>query len=198
MPSTAGYNTVAKCLHWLIAAGILFMLWLGWSLDDFQGSEKFQMFQLHKSIGITILLLVCVRLAWRLAYRPPELPANLKQYEVVLARLGHLALYILMVVMPMTGWAMVSSSVKDIPTILFGIIPWPHLPVLPDLDDETKKYYDHLFMKIHGLLALGIAGMVIIHFAAALKHHFVDRNNVLLRMTPNFMSGFLNRLRGMK
>ncbi len=197
MPSTetASYTRTAKILHWLIAAAILFMLALGWSFDYVpKGETKFYLFQLHKSIGITILLLSFVRLGWRLAHRAPPMPEAMAAWEKKAAIAVHVLLYVMMIGVPLSGWALVSASPKNVPTILFGIVPWPHLPILSTL--ENKKEVASLLGDVHSTVAFMLAALIAAHVAAALKHHFLVRDDVLLRMAPRFCAGLLNRLRG--
>ena len=201
-PSTSGhdyasYNSVAKTLHWLIAIAILGMLIMGWSFDSMaNGPFKFKMYQLHKSVGITIMLLSLFRLGWRLTHSPPPFPDDMKLWERWVANAVHALLYVLMIGIPLVGWAMVSSSPMGLPTILYGVIPWPHLPVLPDLPD--KGHYSHVFARLHGLLAFVLAGLFVAHAGAAWKHHLLNRDQVLLRMAPKFMHRILHFVRGDK
>lgn len=187
------YDKVAKTLHWLIALSILFMLGLGWIMDDLVGPQKFRAFQLHKSIGITILLLSLLRLAWRITHRFPTLPDTMTIWEKWAAHAAHIGFYCLMIGMPLTGWILVSTSSQDIPTILYGFIPWPHLPFLSGL--ENKKEIHHLSGNAHGLFAYTMAGLIILHAGAAWKHHLVNRDDILLRMAPGFLAPLLNSLR---
>lgn len=192
--SATTYNSGAKWLHWLIGLGIIGMLALGWTMmnvpREFPG--RFAMFQLHKSIGITILLLSFIRLGWRLMYQPPALPPRMRRWEVIAAKATHWGFYILMIAMPMTGWVIVSSSSMGLPTILYGVIPWPHLPGMQEL--ANKKEINDAFGQVHGNLAFLTAGLLTLHVGAALKHHFITKDDILTRMTPAFMNGFLNRL----
>ncbi len=190
------YNAVAKTLHWLIAWAIIGMLALGWIMTSMANTPlKFSLFQWHKSIGITILLLSLIRLGWRLTHTAPPLPATMPGWEKIAAQAAHALFYVLIIAMPLTGWVIVSASPLNLPTILYGIVPWPHLPVIPDLGN--KKEIGHAFGWVHGKLAFLIAGLLVLHIGAAWKHHLIDRDDVLTRMAPGFLTGFLNRLRGM-
>jgi len=192
------YNSVAKFLHWTIGLGILFMIALGWYMGTIPRGDpmKFTYFQLHKSVGITILLLALFRLAWRFTHAAPALPDHMAGWEKLLARLVVYVFYVLMIAVPFIGWATVSSSPRNIPTLLYGIVPWPHLPILPDL--ENKKEVSELFGQIHGYLAYSILGFLVLHIGGALKHHFIEKDDVLTGMTPSFLNNFLNRLRRQK
>jgi cytochrome b561 len=197
MPSTetTSYTTTAKILHWLIALAIIFMLALGWSFSFLpNGETKFTLFQLHKSIGITILVLSLLRLIWRLTHKAPPLPTTMPKWEQAAAHIGHFLLYVVMIGMPLSGWAMVSASPHNIPTILFGVVPWPALPVLSTIDN--KQEVSHALNGVHGTVAYILAALVVGHAAAALKHHFISRDDILLRMAPSSCTRILNRLRG--
>jgi cytochrome b561 len=196
LPSTETlhYTRVAKIFHWLIAAAILFQLALGWIFDSFSGETKFFLLQLHKSIGITILLLSLARLGWRFAHHAPPLPGVMPVWEQRAAHIGHFFLYAAMIGMPLTGWALVSASPRNIPTILYGVLPWPNIPVLPTL--ANKAAVSHFMGGLHGYGAYLFAALIVGHVAAALRHHFFVRDDILLRMAPHGLTGVLKRLRG--
>src|SRR5262245_55575412 len=128
--SPARYGAVAMTLHWLLAAAIIGQLFLGKYMHELPDSDadKFAFFQLHKSIGITILALTVVRIAWRLVNIVPPLPKTMPPWQKRLAKLSHLLLYGFMLAIPLSGWAMVSASPLGIPTIWFGVAEVPHLP----------------------------------------------------------------------
>jgi len=194
--SELSYGVVAKWMHWLIALAIIAMLVIGWTMTDLpNGSQKFALFQWHKSIGITILLLSVLRLVWRLVHPVPPLPPAMPGWEKFAARASHALLYILMIGMPLTGWAIVSTSPLNLPTMLYGLVRWPNLPVLPEL--TNKKEVGHALGDVHGFGAYILAGLLALHVVAALKHHFMDRDDVLTRMMPQSMTGLLERLRGL-
>jgi cytochrome b561 len=187
------YNAVAKFLHWVIALAIVGMLALGWIMTSMPNApSKFALFQWHKSIGITILLLSLFRLIWRLMHKAPPLPVTMPDWEKFAAQATHFLFYVLMIGMPLTGWIMVSAS--PIPTILYGVVPWPNLPVLPDL--ENKRAIGHFFGGAHGFAAYILAALLVLHIGAAWKHHLFNRDDVLLRMAPRFMHPLLNKIRG--
>src|SRR5580704_6519092 len=181
MPPSASYNAVAKFLHWTIALAIIGMLALGWTMADLPRTDplKFTLFQWHKSIGITILLLSLLRLGWRLGHPVPPLPDNMPLWEKRLARTTVILFYALIIGMPFTGWIIVSSSPLNIPTMLYGIFPWPDLPILPSL--AHKREIGKAFAEVHGYLAFFIVGLLCLHVAGALKHHFMDRDDILTR-----------------
>ncbi len=124
------YNAAAKALHWLVALLVFVLFPLAWVMDDFTNPiQKFQAYNLHKSLGITVLALMAVRLGWRLLTGAPALPLSIPPLERAAAKLGHLALYIALFLMPLTGWAMISASNK--PSILFQSRPFPSFPGSP-------------------------------------------------------------------
>lgn len=175
---TTSYNRYSRWLHWTIAGLILFMVFLGWRLDP-KDPHALGLFFWHKSIGILILLLSLVRIGVRLAYKaPPEPP--MPKWQALAAKTLHVLFYVVMIGMPLSGWAMVSTSAREIP--FFGIA-WPHLPV-PQTHD-THEFFEN----IHGLVAkLLIYGMIPLHVLAALKHQFVDKDSLLEHMVPGLKS----------
>ena len=188
--SPTRYSTVAIVLHWLIAAAIGFQILIAWRMADLHTPLGFALTQLHKSIGITILLLSLARLAWRLAYKPPPEPSTLAPWEHRLSQLVHLAFYLIMIGMPLTGWIMVSASKTGIPTLLYGAIPWPHVPGLATLPAAAKAGWRTFGSESHEILAWGAYGLILLHVAGALKHQLFDRETpVLARMAPGARAG---------
>jgi len=181
---TTRYTMVAILLHWVIALGILCLIVMGLVMTQLHISQmlQFRLYQLHKSIGITVLLAVVLRLLWRLGHAPPPMPASLPQLERHAAEGMHKLLYVFMFAMPLTGWALVSVSPFNIPTVLYGLIPWPHLPVLSTLHDKVAA--DALLSKIHAYGGWTLIALLAVHAGAALRHHFILRDTVLLRMLP--------------
>jgi cytochrome b561 len=178
------YTLVAIILHWLMALGILVLAGIGLAMTHrkLEPIQLFRLYQLHKSIGITILLAAILRLAWRLTNRPPALPSSMTKFARKVAEGSHFLLYFFLVALPLTGWALVSASVLDIPTVLYGIIPWPHLPVLSTLDN--KKPVEDVLKLVHAFGALALIALVVAHAGAALHHHFIAKDDVLRRMLP--------------
>ncbi len=143
---------------------------------------KFDLYQLHKSFGLSIFALALIRLGWRLGNRPPPLPNAMPAWQKIGARMTHWGFYALMVLTPLVGWAMVSVSPLDIPTKLFGIVPIPHLPFLSDIGDQSAA--EDVLQEVHELLAKAILALLALHIAAALKHSFVNKDDVMHSMTP--------------
>lgn len=184
------YSVIAIVLHWLIAAAIIFQVIIAWRMHGGKTPEGFALIQLHKSIGITVLLLSLVRLGWRLANPPPPLPASMPGWERGLAKAAHIGLYVIMIGLPLTGWIMVSTSKIQVPTVLFGAIPWPHVPGLGHLTGAAKTAWNGFGHEGHEILAWGAYLLVGLHVAGALKHQFFDRDApILAHMAPGAKSG---------
>lgn len=184
--SKTRYGAVAISLHWLIAAAILFMFWLGPFMANLPETDErqFPLFQLHKSIGLTILVLSLARFIWRLMNLVPDLPAHMPVWERVTARGVHYAFYVLMIAVPLFGWATVSAAPIAVPTMWFGLFEWPHIPFLADLPRARKQILEDPLATTHAVLALSMGLLAVLHVAAALKHHFKDRDDVLKHMLP--------------
>jgi cytochrome b561/polyisoprenoid-binding protein YceI len=184
------YATVAIVLHWLIALAIVAQISLAWRFKGDHSPTGFALTQLHKSIGVTILLLSVLRLGWRLVNPPPPEPAGLAGWEKLASHIVHWAFYVIMIGMPLTGWIMVSASKTLIPTVLFGVVPWPDIPGMAGLAPAAKQAWHSIGENGHGLLAYGAYGLVVLHVAGALKHQFFDRNApILARMAPGAKAG---------
>jgi cytochrome b561 len=173
---SSAYSSFAKALHWVMALGIFGLVVLGSVMSDMEFSpEKLQYFSWHKWAGVTVFMLVWIRLLWRLISPPPPYPESMSVNMQRLAHAGHLALYALMLIIPITGWLM--SSAKGVPTVWFGIVQ------LPDVIGKDKAL-GHLLEDVHGTLSWTLVTLVAGHIAAALKHHFIDRDDTLRRMAP--------------
>jgi cytochrome b561/polyisoprenoid-binding protein YceI len=184
------YATIAIVLHWIIALAIVIQVSLAWRFGGDHSPTGFALTQLHKSIGVTILFLSLIRLGWRLANPPPPEPAGLSAWERVLSLAVHWGFYVIMIGMPLTGWIMVSASKTQIPTILFGVVPWPNIPGMAGLAPAAKHMWRSLGENGHGLLAWGVYGLLALHMAGALKHQFFDRDAPILpRMAPGAVPG---------
>jgi cytochrome b561 len=194
--TTQRYHAVAMSLHWLIGLLIIVNLLMGLSFGYMDKAVRFEFMQLHKSFGITVLLLTVVRILWRFAKGAPAEPSTLKRWEVVVSGLVHFLLYGMMIMIPFSGWALVSSSSLGIPTVLYGIISWPHLPFFEGVPD-LKAVHERI-QTTHAWLAYSTLFLLFLHVGAGLKHHFMQRDEILFRMTPAFLEGLLRRVRGEK
>jgi cytochrome b561 len=170
------WGAPAKLFHWVMAALILAQIALGLMAANWRVSPtKIELFFWHKSTGMLILALVGLRILWRLANPTPELPADMAGWERAAARLSHRLLYALMIALPVTGW--IINSASNVPFRIFWLIP---LPAVVAPDEPTAD----LFALVHGGLFTLLALVLVAHIGAALRHHFVKRNTVLIRMLP--------------
>src|SRR5579863_10139056 len=170
------YSAVAQSFHWIIAALIVTQFVLAYAADDLPlGVHKLALLARHKSFGMTILMLASLRLLWRVAHPPPALPSNMRPLERFAARGTHAAFYVLLFAMPLTGWMM--SSAKNYSVSWFGLFTWPNLI------GKNEQAFDFL-RSTHDLLSDVLFAIAVLHILAALKHHFWDRDDVLLRMIP--------------
>ena len=171
---TRRYSSVAITLHWMMAILLFFMVWLGKTMEGHESR-----FQLHKSIGITLLVLTIARIVWRLYNKPPALPADVKPAEARMSKLVQFGFYAIMLFVPLGGWLMVSVSPFQVPTVLFETISWPSLPL--SRDKETYK----AIAFVHGNAgSWGLLGLLLLHVAGAVKHEISDESGVLKRMLP--------------
>lgn len=175
MHPTGRYTTTAIALHWLLALMILGSLAVGLYMTSLPFSPtRLKLFNWHKWAGVLILVLSAARLLWRLAHRPPADPP-MPAWQRRAARATHGLLYALFFAVPLAGWAYSSSA--GFPVVLFGVLPLPDwMPVNRELSETLKA--------LHHWLAYALGGLVALHVAAALKHQFIDRDGLLLRMRP--------------
>lgn len=170
------YTNTAISLHWLVTALILCAFPLGIYMSDLKLSPlKLQLFSYHKWLGVTVFLLVVIRLLWRATHTPPALPASIAAWQRRAAHALHHLLYILMFAIPLTGWLM--SSAKGVPTVYLGLVQ------LPDLLGKDKAL-GHTLENVHATLNYLMLALLVMHVAAALKHHFIERDDTLARMLP--------------
>ena len=173
--TTRSWGSLSKAFHWLIVLLIINQWWIASRADELKGLAKLETLALHKSFGMTILMLAVLRLLWRLVNPTPDLTVETRRWERVLARISHVLLYALIFAMPLTGWMM--SSAKNYP------VSWFKLFQFPDLVAPAEQTF-HQMHDLHHLLFDVLVGVALLHVAGALKHHFIDRNDVLKRMLP--------------
>ena len=167
------YSSVAVVLHWVIALALAGQIALGFSMPKGRMAD-FGLFQLHKSIGITILLLSVLRLAWRWTHRPPQAVEG--GFNGFLAKAVHTLLYVFMIGAPLTGWAIVSTSRIEVPTMFWGVIRWPHLPLPGSLNE--------MFEETHETLAWIALALIVLHVLGALRHQLFLKDGLMRRMSP--------------
>jgi len=170
------YTRTAVTLHWLIALLIFVAFPLALYMTGLHLSPlKLRLYSYHKWIGMVVLLLAVIRVFWLATHRPPAMPASMANWEKIAAHAMHHTLYLLILVIPVTGWLM--SSAKGFPVVLFTVLP------LPDMVGKNKELGD-LLQEVHEVLNYTMLGLVLAHVAAALKHHLVERDDILVRMVP--------------
>ncbi|HTU64697.1 MAG TPA: cytochrome b [Steroidobacteraceae bacterium] len=174
--TTRTWGVLSKTFHWLIVLMIIGQWLIAERADDLpNGMAKLQTLALHKSLGITILFLAILRLVWRWANPVPSLDGLAKPWERLLAHLSHILLYGLIFALPLTGWMM--SSARNFP------VSWFKLVQLPDLVAPGQATFERMH-DLHHLLFNVLVGVAVLHALGALKHHVIDRNEVLKRMLP--------------
>lgn len=173
-------------LHWLIALLVLTNLGLGIYMADLPRTDtsRFAFFQLHKSIGLTVLLFSVMRVGWRLANPIPPLPRGLNPLLRFAGHASHFLLYCLIVAVPLAGWAVVSSSPIGLPTSYFHLFAWPNISYLANMPTSAKVANEEILQDTHAVLAYSALGLVVLHVLAALYHQYLRRDDVLKRMLP--------------
>jgi len=168
------YTRTAVGLHWAMAGLILTALFMGWTMTEMAVSpQRLKVYNWHKWVGVTVLLLAVVRLLWRLTHRTPPLAAAMPAWQRTGARLGHGLLYLLLFVMPVTGW--VYSNYSGYPVVYLGKVP------LPDLVERNRELAA-VWLDVHVTLSIVLVVVVGLHVLAALHHQFIARDGTLQRM----------------
>ncbi|TXH88254.1 MAG: cytochrome b [Rhodoferax sp.] len=178
--SASRYTATAIVLHWVLALGLVGLFAMGLYMADLPFSpQRLKLYNWHKWAGVTVLFLSVLRLLWRLTHPAPSLPASMAaampQWQYRAYHATHVALYALFFIVPLVGWAY--SSAAGFPIVLFGVLP------LPDFVAADKALAE-LIKPWHEISAFALAGLVVLHVAAALKHHFIDKDGLMDRMRP--------------
>lgn len=178
-PSVTSYHPLARALHWALALLIVGNFALGVYMHELPFSPaRLQYYSWHKWAGVLVLAFSAVRLLTRILKSPPALPEAIESampgWQKLAHHATHIGLYVLFFAVPLSGWAF--SSAAGFPVVLFGVLPLPDfVPVSEGLADVLKE--------AHKIAALSMAGLVLLHVAGALKHHFIDRDGLMSRMT---------------
>ena len=172
--SIGHWGLISKLFHWLMAISILFMAGLGLTMINVRLSPmKLEMFIVHKSLGILLLAMAIMRIAWRFANPTPALPESMSRREILFARFTHVWIYVLLIGIPLSGW--VINSAADFPLRWFGLFEIPSIAA-PSIEVEEFAKKTHMVL----LIALGVT--IGGHIFAALRHHIVLGDNILRRM----------------
>ena len=173
---TARFTPTAVALHWVLAVLIIFNLCFGlYTVGLPLSPQKLKFFSWHKWVGVTIFMLAAARLLWRLYHPAPALPSTMKDWERKAANISHTLLYVLFFAAPLSGWLF--SSANGFQTVYLGVLP------IPDLLPKNKEVAAVLRF-CHRWINYTMAALIVVHAAAAVKHHFIDRDDVLTRMLP--------------
>ena len=179
------YTRTAVVLHWLLALLIVGNVLLALSVDFLPDGWVRAAIDTHKSIGITALGLVLMRLLWRVSHRPPPLPQAYASWERAASHVAHGLFYALMLALPLSGW-MHDSAWKDAathPMQLFGLFAWPRIGLIGALPPAMKESLHALLGSVHTALGYGLYALLALHVGAALKHQWIDRQPELQRMS---------------
>jgi cytochrome b561 len=177
---TRHWGAVSKILHWLMALAIIGMCVVGWQMQGLpNGPEKLKIYALHKSIGITLLVLVLLRMLWRLADGRPKYPPGMPRWQRLASSAVHGSLYLVMIAMPISGW--LYNSASNFPLRWFNVFT---VPALAEPDAALKASAG----ATHAALFWVLAVLIVLHVGAALKHHWVERDDTLRRMLPGYRS----------
>ena len=186
MTAAVKYTRTAIVLHWVIAVLIIANVVIGLSAEALPETWVRSAVDTHKSIGITVLGLAILRLLWRFAHPAPPLPASYPAWERIGAHAAHAALYVVIFGLPLSGWLHDSAwnGAATHPMHLFGLIPWPRIAWLADLDPATKERLHAQLFTVHWGFGLALYGLLAAHIIGALKHQVIDREPELQRMLP--------------
>ena len=183
-----------KTFHWTTVAVVVALLAIGWTMaSDLETIKPIRgsLFALHKSLGLSLLFLTLLRISWRASHRVPPVPPVLRPWEIKVFQTVHYLLYGLLILQPLAGWAIASIAPKK--SLFFGLFPIPDLPLMPAF--PHPEILQDVLEDVHATLAVSLAVLIGLHVAAALRHHFQIRDNVLVRMSPAFTAPFLRKLR---
>jgi cytochrome b561 len=180
------YGSVSIAFHWIIAALVILNLAGGIYMGYLPRADpsKALIIMLHKSTGLTILTLSVLRLVWRLMNPWQPLPIDMSPVLKFGARATHFLFYVLIIGIPLSGWAMVSASKNPAPIVWYGLFEWPKLGFVMSLPADQKKSWDHTLGATHELLAYFAIALIVLHVGAALYHHYVRRDQIMRRMSP--------------
>lgn len=174
------YHSLSISLHWLIALGLIFMFASGVYMvnADISKADQYKLFQIHKASGVVMLWAIALRLIVRVFVSAPDLPASIPKKQVKKAKLGHVALYGCLIIMPLSGWVMVSASPFGLPTLIFvDWLNWPHIPGI-----ARNKMVESIANNVHLVTAIVFACFILGHITAVVWHKRKHGINLVDRM----------------
>lgn len=178
------YSPVGVAFHWTVAGLILFQLWWGWRTGRLPvGADKLEAYAVHSQVGLMIFVMTLFRMVWRAMIPGPINDADKPGWQSRAAHLTHYALYVALIGLPLSGWAMLSATAAEQPLSLGGVAPWPHLP-FGELSPAQRWAIEAWAEQIHFGFILVILALIPMHIGATLKHELVDRDDVLSGMLP--------------
>lgn len=184
-PNRRHYTAVGIAFHWSMVGLIALQLFLGWRTTWLPaGYDKVAAYALHGHIGLLILTLASLRLVWRMIVPRPENTEDLPGWQHWAARVTHWVLYGAMFALPLTGWLMLSATARSEPIVIFGLVPWPHMPFFEEMKLIERAGWEDVAENAHEFLVWSLLGLLALHVGAALQHQFVNRDEVLSRMVP--------------
>lgn len=195
-PEARAYGLAANALHWLSALIVLIMIGTGWWMlelihDPARRAESFPFFQFHKSLGFLILAMTAARIGWRLTHRPPGLPAGMPGWERMSAFVVQAIFYTLLVAIPLSGWLYISTEWAEAldkqfkgDTLVFSLFKIPYFAPISQAGEDLRRNLSFHLSGVHSWMAYGLLALVAAHAGAALKHHFIEQDNVLAHMLP--------------
>lgn len=186
MTPAAKYTRTAMALHWVVAVLIIINIVIILAVDYLPDERIRLAIDTHKSTGITVLGLAILRLLWRYSHKPPELPGTYARWERRASNAAHVLLYVLLFLMPLSGW-LHDSAWKDAashPLKLFGLVPWPRIGWIMEIESVFKKTLHTAFGAVHTYGSYLLYALFVAHIGGALKHQLVDKHAELQRMLP--------------
>jgi len=182
------YSPVGVAFHWSVAGLIVFQLWWGWRTGRLPvGAEKLDAYDIHAQTGLLILALTVLRMVWRLLVPGPVNDADKPGWQSTAAHATHFAFYAALLLLPLSGWVMLSATAPDQELTLAGLAPWPHLP-LSELPPRQRWLIEGWGQAIHAAAIAALLVLIPLHIGATVKHELVDRDDVLRGMLPGLAS----------
>ena len=181
------YNRVAMTLHWVVASLIVIGVAAGLAAANADDANVRRLVDFHKSIGLTALGLVLMRILWRLSHKPPPLPRGYPRFEKIGAHAAHFALYAVMLLLPLSGYIHDSAwrGAAGHPIVLFGLLPFPRIGFIETLGLQTRDAVHGIFSAIHVYLGYILYALVALHIGGAIKHQVFDGEKEMQRMLPS-------------